>query len=110
VLTTSFAVRSGVIDASFPGSVASIPNFVASNAIISRPRNPFVFARCFPWRSTQYTVQWKLDPQDESDYSDSLLGKRADAGLSLTVADLSHVVNDDYRAFPLRTPISDHAR
>jgi hypothetical protein len=33
VLATSFVVRSGVIDASFQGSIASIPIFVASKAI-----------------------------------------------------------------------------
>jgi hypothetical protein len=48
----SFARRTGVDKDHLEGSLASFRSSAAPNAVISDPRNPFVFASCFPWRST----------------------------------------------------------
>ena len=52
MLVTSFALSFGMEEANDDELDASIVASVPSNSIISRPRNPFEFARCFPWRTT----------------------------------------------------------
>jgi len=60
VITTSFAARFGVGDTTIERSSASIPGVVTSKAIISMPRNPFVFARWFPWCTSQAgSADWR---------------------------------------------------